>query len=45
VLTSARGYELPHDRAIVPYYMYVPGIDHESYDLSVHFEEAADFIA
>jgi hypothetical protein len=45
ILTCAKGYELHHPPTIVPSYKYIPTIDHENCDISIHFHEAVDFIA
>jgi protein-tyrosine phosphatase len=44
VLTAAKGVELGHSRTDVPYFLYVPADDHESFDLSKYFHQAADYI-
>ena len=33
-----------HPKDKIPYTLYIPGEDHQEYDLSFHFETAADFI-
>ena len=44
VLTACKNIHIRHPKDEVPYSLYVPGEDHEHYDLSVHFDTAAQFI-
>ena len=44
VLTAASGACLNHPKTEVPLYKYIPGEDHERFDLSVYFEECVQFI-
>lgn len=44
VITAANGAVLNHNRADVPHYKYIPGEDHERYDLSRYFEESVRFL-
>jgi protein-tyrosine phosphatase len=44
VLSCAKGYELKHPPHVVPHYKYIPTVDHEECDISIHFDEAVDFI-
>ncbi len=44
VLTSCSGVFLCHPKSDVPYYLYVPGQDHETFDISRYFNQAALFI-
>lgn len=43
-MTCAKGYELNHPPSAIPHYKYIPTVDHDSCDISVHFDDAADFI-
>lgn len=45
VLSCAKGYELRHSKTVLPNYKYIPTIDHEQCDISVHFDEAVNFIS
>jgi hypothetical protein len=38
VITAANGACLGHSRRDIPHYKYIPGEDHESYDLAKYFE-------
>lgn len=44
VLTAAKSIFLDHPKEHVPHYLYVPGEDHERFDLSIYFDKSADFI-
>lgn len=44
VITAANGAYLNHSRSLLPYYKYIPGEDHESYDLARYFEESVKFM-
>ena len=44
MLTACKNIHIRHPKDEVPYSLYVPGEDHEHYDLSVHFDTAAKFI-
>jgi protein-tyrosine phosphatase len=33
-----------HPKDHVPYSLYIPGEDHENYDISIHFDTASNFI-
>ena len=44
MLTACKNIHIRHPKDEVPYSLYVPGEDHEHYDLSVHFDTAAQFI-
>lgn len=44
VITAASGATLNHSRSDVPHYKYIPGEDHERFDLARYFEEAVKFI-
>lgn len=44
VITAANGATLNHSRTDIPHYKYIPGEDHENYDLSRYFDEAVKFI-
>lgn len=44
ILSCAKGYELSHPRTLVPHYRYIPTLDQDECDISLHFEDAADFI-
>ena len=44
VLTSAKGVFLNHPKQDVPHHLYIPGEDHERFDLSKYFDQAADWI-
>jgi protein-tyrosine phosphatase len=44
VLTACKNVHIRHPKEHVPYALYIPGEDHENYDLSVHFETATNFI-
>lgn len=44
VLTAANGACLWHSRGDVPYYKYVAAEDKPAFDLSLYFEESAEFI-
>lgn len=44
ILSCAKGYELNHPRTLVPHYRYIPTLDQDECDISVHFDDAADFI-
>ncbi len=35
---------ISHPTSIVPLYKYIPGEDKESFDISLHFDEAVEFI-
>lgn len=44
VLTAADGVMLCHPRQIVKFYKQITALDHQSFDLSVYFEDAIKFI-
>jgi protein-tyrosine phosphatase len=44
VLTAASGACLSHPKSEVPFYKYIPGEDHERFDISQYFEECIKFI-
>lgn len=44
MLTSCKGHEVTHPKHLVPYSLYIPGEDHEGFDLSRFFSQAASFI-
>jgi len=44
LLTAAKGIEINHPRQDIPYTLYVPADDHESFDISRYFNQAAGFI-
>lgn len=44
IITAASGATLNHSRTEVPYYKYIPGEDHERYDLSRYFDESVKFL-
>ena len=44
MLTACKNVHIRHPKEEVPYALYIPGEDHENYDLSVHFDTAAKFI-
>lgn len=44
MITACRGYLLKHSPEELPYYLYLPADDHESFDISKYFEEAIEFI-
>ena len=44
LLTACKGVHIVHPLTDVPHYLYIPGDDHEKYDLSVHFEKSIQFI-
>ena len=44
ILSCAKDYQLNHSKTIVPYYKYFPAVDHDAFDISIHFDEAVDFI-
>ncbi len=44
LLTAAKGIEIGHPRQEIPYTLYVPADDHESFDISRYFNQAAGFI-
>lgn len=44
VLTAARDIYLNHPQTEIPHYLYIPGEDHERFNLSIYFDKSADFI-
>jgi hypothetical protein len=44
VLSCAKGYELKHPKTVVPHYKYIPTVDHDECDISIHFDDAVAFI-
>jgi protein-tyrosine phosphatase len=44
ILTCAKGYQVNHSKNLIPHYKYIPAEDKDSYDLTVHFDEAVNFI-
>lgn len=44
MLTACKNVHIRHPKEHVPYSLYIPGEDHENYDLSVHFDSAINFI-
>lgn len=44
VLTSAKGVVLNHPKTDVPHHLYIPAEDHDRFDISVYFDQAADWI-
>lgn len=44
VLTAAKDIKLSHPKSSIPHYLYIPGVDHERFDLSQYFDEAIQFI-
>lgn len=44
MLTACKNVHIRHPKEHVPYCLYIPGEDHENYDLSVHFDSAISFI-
>jgi len=45
VLSCAKGYQLSHSPSLIPHYKYIPTEDHDKCDISIHFDEAVDFIS
>lgn len=45
MLTAARGITLNHPKHLIPHSLYIAANDHESFDLSIFFDQAADFIS
>ena len=45
MLTAAKDIHLNHSKKDIPHYLYIPGEDHERFDLSIYFDRSADFIA
>ena len=43
-MTSCRGINIDHSKRDVPHYKQISADDHEKYDISVHFEDAAEWI-
>jgi hypothetical protein len=44
VLSCAKGHELKHPKTIVPHYKYIPTVDDDRCEISVHFDDAVAFI-
>ena len=44
MLTAAKDIFLDHPKTDIPHYLYIPGEDHERFNLSVYFDRCADFI-
>jgi hypothetical protein len=44
VITAASGACLGHSRSDIPYYKYIPGEDHENYNLARYFEDSVQFL-
>jgi protein-tyrosine phosphatase len=44
LLTAAKGVEIGHPKSEIPYFLYVPAEDHESFDIGRYFHQAAGYI-
>lgn len=44
MLTACKNIHIRHPKEEIPYTLYIPGEDHQAYDLSLHFSTACDFI-
>jgi protein-tyrosine phosphatase len=43
-LTAAKGVDIGHPKQEIPYFLYVPAEDHDNFDISKYFTQAANYI-
>lgn len=44
VVSAARGHVLKHPETVLPWYLYLPADDHESFNIAKFFEESYSFL-